>query len=344
MLPSDVRAAKQFAHPVTSLLPSEHPGCDALLRAMRHMSFQARSLAQAADIFTRMNEQEGVLKILTLAGALIPGGCKRVIMEMISNRLVDVVVSTGANVSHDLVEGMGYHHWQHCNFEGDDVELRDAFVNRVYDTYLDDDDFNRTALTVIPLLDKVAGRRTSREITEYLGRICKTPCMLSAAAEAGVPIYIPALNDSELAITLHRYNDKVPADQQILWDGLGDNLSFADMIKSVEDTGILICGGGVPRNWAQQVTPVLEYLNWSPDVVVRKFEGYRYGIQLTTDTPVYGGMSGCTFSESISWGKYQVDSEHVTVNCDVTIALPLIVAATLARRKAVAHHGSGVAD
>jgi deoxyhypusine synthase len=326
------------------MLPSEHPGCDALLRAMGNMSFQARSLSRAADVFTRMNQTEGVLKILTLAGALIPGGCKRVIMEMISQRLIDVIVSTGANVSHDLVEGLGYHHWQHCNFESSDVDLRNAFVNRVYDTYLDDDDFNRTALAVIPQLGRLAGRRTSREICEYLGRLTKTPCMLSAAAQAGVPIYVPALNDSELAITLHRYNDKVAADKHIIWDGLGDNLSFADLIKGVEDTGILICGGGVPRNWAQQVTPLLEYLNWSPGETVRHFEGYRYGIQITTDTPVYGGMSGCTFSESISWGKYKVDSEHVTVHCDVTIALPLIVAATLARRRPGVHHRSGVAD
>lgn len=326
------RKRRVLSEPVEPIRPSEHPGADALLRAYSRMSFQARTLGDAADLFTHMVQQPGLFKVLTLAGALVPAGMSCVIREMIEHGLVDAIVSTGANVSHDLVEGFGHHHYRSCSLH-DDVALRKAFVNRIYDTYLGEEAFYATEERLLELLPQYEGT-TSAELTRFLGTLVDRDSILKTAAEHGCPIFVPALNDSELGIAINRYNREHEGGHQVRWDGLADNLAFARLIRAQKEYGILICGGGVPRNWAQQVTPLLEYLDVArsdSNDLERKFPGYQYGIQITTDTPVFGGMSGCTFSESVSWGKYDVTSRYVTVYCDVTIALPLIVAATIER-------------
>lgn len=323
-----------LSKPVTPVRPSDHPGADALLRAYGEISFQARSLGQAADLFTHMVQQDNLFTVLTLAGALVPGGMSLVIREMIEYRLVDAVVSTGANISHDLVEGFGYHHYRDCDLHSD-AQLREAFVNRIYDTFLGEEAFFGTEKRLLGILHEYEGT-TSADLTRFLGGKVERDCILRTAAQSGCPIFVPALNDSELGIAVNRYNHENEGGHQVRWDGLADNLAFARLIESQGEYGIIICGGGVPRNWAQQVTPLLEYLNVASegmDEFERRFPGYAYGIQITTDTPVYGGLSGSTFSESISWGKYDVQSRYVTVNCDTTIALPLIVAATIERTR-----------
>lgn len=321
---------RHMKDPVRAIRPSEHPGADGLMASFAHMSFQARNLGQAADLLTTMVNEKGLFKVLTLAGALIPAGMSETVREMIEHRMIDVVISTGANMSHDLLEGFGFHHYRNTDLETD-VELREAFVNRIYDTYLGEEAFSGTEEKLLEKLGGYTGT-TSAELTRYLGEIAEKPCVLKTAVEYDVPIFIPALSDSEIGIALNRYNHVNRGGHQIQWDGLADNEAFASMMKTTDKQGIVICGGGVPRNWAQQVTPLLEYLNMGAgDSFERSLPGYKYGIQITTDVPDYGGMSGCTFSESISWGKYDVNARYVRVSCDTTIALPLIVAATVAR-------------
>ena len=316
--------------PVRAIRPSEHSGADGLMAAFSHMSFQARNLGQAADLLTTMAREEGLFKVLTLAGALIPAGMSETVREMIEHRMIDVIVSTGANMSHDLVEGFGFHHYRNTDLKND-LELREAYINRIYDTYLAEDAFAGTEEKLLPHLKNYDGV-TSADLTRYLGTVVERPCVLKTATEHDVPIFIPALNDSELGIAVNRYNHLNRGGHQVRWDGLADNEAFANMMKHTDTQGIVICGGGVPRNWAQQVTPLLEYLNLGAgEEFERSLPGYKYGIQITTDVPDYGGMSGCTFSESISWGKYDVNARYVRVSCDTTIALPLIVAAAIAR-------------
>jgi len=335
-MPTHEHRDRVLSDPVVPIRPSEHPGADALLRAYSQISFQGRTLGQAADLLTRMAEDRGLFKVLTLAGALVPGGMSMVIREMIEYGFVDAIVSTGANMSHDLVEGFGHRHYRSCDL-ADDVELREAYVNRIYDTFLAEEAFAETEEHLLALLGNYDGV-TSADLTRYLGTVVDGPCILRTAAQHGVPIFIPALNDSELGIAINRFNHvhagarKRAGARKVVWDGLADNEAFAEIIKGREDHGVVICGGGVPRNWAQQVTPLLEYLDVAPDQeLARTLPGYKYGLHITTDTPVFGGMSGCTFSESISWGKYDVHARFVRVACDVTIALPLIVAAAIAR-------------
>jgi len=298
-----------------------------LMKAYEKMSFQARNLGQAASLLARMHQNPDTLVVMTLAGALVPGGLQGTICDAVENHLVDVIISTGANMSHDIVEGTGHHHYRTADLQTD-TELKAAFINRIYDTFLDDDDFLETAAIIKTHLPQFKGT-SSCDFTRFLGSIAQNRCILKSAYEHNVPIFIPALNDSELGLVLNYYNFKQDDANRIVWNGLQDNIRFAEIIKNVKSSGLLICGGGVPKNWAQQVTPLLEYLHLSPGDRVRKFDGYKYGITITTDTPVYGGLSGCTFSESTSWGKYSDQADYITVNCDTTIALPLIIGAVL---------------
>lgn len=327
---TDTTATSHMNEPVRAIRPREHPGADALLASFANMSFQARNLGQAAELLETMVREKNVFKVLTLAGALIPAGLSETVRTMIENRMVDVIISTGANMSHDTIEGFGYHHYKSTNLKTD-VELREAYINRIYDTFLAEEAFVGTEEKLLTLYPDYNGV-TSADFTEFLGNVVEKPCVLKTAAEYKVPIFIPALSDSELGITINRYNALNRGGHQVRWDGLADNEVFADMMKHTDTQGIVICGGGVPRNWAQQVTPLLEYLNLAEgEEYERSLPGYKYGIQITTDVPHFGGMSGCTFSESISWGKYDVDARYVRVSCDTTIALPLIVAAAIAR-------------
>jgi deoxyhypusine synthase len=324
--------------PVEPVRPSRMKGLKALAEAYSKMSFQARNLGLASSLLARMYRDKETLVVMTLAGAMVPGGLRGAVCDAIEHGLVDIIVSTGANVSHDIVEGMGFKHYRHCRLKTD-TELKDAFIDRVYDTLVAEKNFNQTAEIVMEGLADLEGN-TSDAVTRYLGSIATSDCILKSAYEHDVPIFVPALNDSELGIVLNRFNSKQDPERRIVWDGLQDNLRFAELIKDAGSYGIIICGGGVPKNWAQQVTPLLEYLHYVPGEMVHRFSGYKYGITITTDTPVYGGLSGCTFSESISWGKYMTESEYVTVNCDTTIALPIIIGAAIEEIGPVLQAGS----
>ncbi|MBD3169691.1 MAG: hypothetical protein GF307_09435 [candidate division Zixibacteria bacterium] len=318
---------KHLSKPVDGIYPSKHSGLKELAEAYSKMSFQARNVGKASWLMARMARDQNTTVVMTLAGAMVPGGLRNTIIDAIRHKLVDVIISTGANMSHDMIEGMGHHHYRSCELDSD-VEMKEAFIDRVYDTFIHEPSFNGTARGIMDKIPLLEGR-TSNSITRFLGSIAESECILKAAYENDVPIFIPALNDSELGIVFNRYNTKRPPEERIVWDGLQDNIEFAKIIEKAGDYGIVICGGGVPKNWAQQVTPLLEYLHYTPGVLKHSFPGYKYGITITTDTPVYGGLSGCTFSESISWGKYIDDPEYVTVNCDTTIALPIIIGAAI---------------
>ncbi len=318
---------KYVSHPVEGIIPSSMMGLRDLMKAYRKMSFQARNLGRAASLLAEMVRDKDNLVVMTLAGALVPGGLRNTIRDAIENGLVDVIVSTGANISHDLVEAMGYHHYRHSELKSD-AQLKAKFIDRVYDTFVSDKDFVDTAYEIEKHFPYLEGN-TSDAITRFLGSIVKGPSILKSAYKQNVPIFVPALNDSELGLVINHYNSHRSESERIVWDGLQDNMRFAEIIRKAHSCGTLICGGGVPRNWAQQVTPLLEYLDFVPGEWTHKFSGYKYGILITTDTPVYGGLSGCTFSESISWGKYTENVNNVTVNCDVTIALPLVIGAAI---------------
>jgi deoxyhypusine synthase len=293
-----------------------------IVERMAGTAFQARYLAQAVQVWDRMLRDE-VTIFFGLAGAMVPAGMRSVVVYLIENRLIDCLVSTGANLFHDVYETLGKPHWQ-GSAETDDVELGRRRINRFYDVLAPETDFSAAEEFVVNFsLSLEAGRPyTTREYFYLLGRalapVAKEEGILTAAAKHGVVVYSPALGDSVhgLAIAAGR----VRAGQRVLFDIIGDVLETAHIAVSAQGTGVIYLGGGTPKNFIQQAE-VAGY------IYSRDLPGHKYAIQITMDQPQWGGLSGCTFEEAQSWRKIAPDANTVTVNVEATVAVPLIVSA-----------------
>jgi deoxyhypusine synthase len=293
-----------------------------IVERMAGTAFQARYLAQAVQVWDRMLRDE-VTIFFGLAGAMVPAGMRSVVVYLIENRLIDCLVSTGANLFHDVYETLGKPHWQ-GSAETDDVELGRRRINRFYDVLAPETDFSAAEEFVVNFsLSLEAGRPyTTREYFYLLGRalapVAKEEGILTAAAKHGVVVYSPALGDSVhgLAIAAGR----VRAGQRVLFDIIADVLETAHIAVSARGTGVIYLGGGTPKNFIQQAE-VAGY------IYSRDLPGHKYAIQITMDQPQWGGLSGCTFEEAQSWRKIAPDANTVTVNVEATVALPLIVSA-----------------
>lgn len=318
------------------------PRVSDILRALEDCSFQGRQLAQCLSIWEQMVQDEQCFRVLTIAGALVPAGMGRIFQKLVEEGLVDAIVSTGANVIHEICNAV----YDGAHFLGtpqaDDELLRQLRVNRVYDTYIPEAAYEKARNLVRAVLDElvfeVQGEVRiiqSWRLIGQLGQRLPRPCFLKTAAERNVPVFIPAFSDSELALDLLLDNlglGQVPKKAKklgrIVVDTLGDVATFAQCITSRPRAGVVILGGGVPRNWAQQVFPFLYAQTPGTKSPTR---GYAYGVRIATDRPEFGGLSGCTFAESKSWGKYHRAAVFATVVCDATIALPLLVRGLLER-------------
>ncbi len=308
-----------------------------LLKAFRKTSFQSRTLAQCSDTYLAMlNDHEHPTIFLGLAGAMIPGGMKGIISTLIQKNLVDVIVSTGANMYHDFVEALGEHHYIGSPHANDQV-LRNAGIDRIYDTYADEEKFRKFDNMVMQYANELAETihtpMSSRMFLNLLGRFinkessvlkAKTHSVIWNSWKHGVPIFIPALNDSSLglALTQHYIHSLSHGKTPLILDEIQDNYEIFQIKKAASKTGVIYVGGGVPKNYIQQ-TAYLEDLFGIPDA------GHDYGFQITTDTPQWGGLSGCTFQEGLSWGKEKPEGKYVTCYCDATIAFPIIVKSVL---------------
>jgi len=299
-----------------------------LVQAFQHTSFQSRNIFKCFEVFRKMLNDPTCIIFIGLSGAMIPGGMRRIIRDMIDMKLIDVIVSTGANMFHDLFESFGYRHY--VGFEkGDDDALRRHRIVRVYDALMDDQEINQ----VIHLLSKVPEELeervvSSRRYFEILGnRIKDEASILKTASRYGVPIFVPALSDSSIGIglTFLHLRKKVPS-EGLLIDQIRDSFEIAQLKKMASVTGAIYIGGGVPKNYIQQLGPVSELL-------FQKESGHRYALQITTDDPKWGGLSGCTFEEAKSWGKIEKGSTYSAVYMDATVALPLLVGAILQEGK-----------
>ena len=295
-----------------------------LVQAFQHTSFQSRNVYKCFEVFRKMLSDPECIVFLGLSGAMIPGGMRQVISDMIHMKLVDVVVSTGANIFHDLFESFGYRHYVGSG-EGDDDALRRHRIVRVYDALMDDQEINR----VIHLLSRVPKELngnvvSSRRYLEVLGSQIKDErSILRAAAQWGVPVFVPALSDSSIGIGLtFLHMRKRASPNRLIIDQIRDSYEIAQLKKKASATGAIYVGGGVPKNYIQQLGPVNELL-------FQKESGHRYAFQITTDDPKWGGLSGCTFEEAKSWGKIEKESSYAAVYMDATVALPLLVGAML---------------
>jgi len=293
-----------------------------MVQRMAGTSFQARNLAQGAEIWSRMLQGERTI-FLGLAGAMVPAGMRRVMTYLIEKRLIDCLVSTGANLVHDLHETLGRPHLQ-GDSEADDRELADSDIYRIYDTFLEEKEFDKTENFIIDFSSTLDQDRayTTREFFHLLGQSLskkrKDEGIITAAARAGVPIYCPAIVDSVYGTALA--DARVKGKSSVLFDMVKDLVELIQVACESKSTGIIFIGGGTPKNFIQQI-------ELCGDLFGRELKGHEYAIQITTDAPQWGGLSGCTFDEARSWGKIRTDASTVTIYSDATIALPIIVSA-----------------
>jgi deoxyhypusine synthase len=298
----------------------------------------AAKMHEAADVTAEMFADEDCTVFLSLAGAMVPTGMRRIVSDLIRDGYVDALVTTGANLTHDAIEAVGGKH--HHGAEGaeaktdreHDERLRDEEVDRIYNVYLPQEHFalfeSHLREEVFPPLEAEGVVSIERFVRE-LGRanaevnreegIEEDPGVAAAAYESDVPVYCPAVQDSVLGLQAWMYSQT----SEFSLDALADMTPLTDIAYETETAGCLLVGGGVPKNFTLQtmlVTP----------------GAYDYGVQLTMDPEATGGLSGATLDEARSWGKLERDARNVTVVGDATITLPLLVAAS---REAVEPEG-----
>jgi len=290
-----------------------------ILERMAETSFQGRNLGMAFHIWKRMVEDEAFI-FFGLAGAMVPAGMRRVIVFLLQNSLIDCLVSTGANLFHDCHETLGRKHFQGSAVVDDD-ELRAHQVDRIYDTFASDLEFQQTDRFIsdfaggLPQDHPYTTRQFLFLLGQQLSRKSDEDGILTAAAKAEVPVYCPAIGDSSIAIAL-AVGGSTPAQ----FDIVADVRETADLAARAASTGVIYVGGGTPKNFIQQ-TEVTAALRG--DAV----SGHQYAVQITADAPHWGGLSGCTFAEAQSWGKISAGARKISVHCDATIALPLLASA-----------------
>ena len=280
--------------------------------------------------------------VLTISGAMTVAKMGLVICDMIDNNLVGAVISTGALMAHGLIEATGMTHFKYEKNMSDE-ELYHAGYNRVYDTIELEKNLDDAELIFKKVLDGVdrekvlSSKFLNEKLGEYLTKNAKGRGILKSAYLRKVPVFIPAYTDSELGLDLGIYNRglRVKKEKPFSFDPFLDLEDFTNLIRSQKKIGIFTIGGGVPRNWAQQVCPYLEIITKRLKVG-GGFRRYHYGVRICPEPVHWGGLSGCTYSEGISWGKLVPPSEGgrwAEVYADATIALPLIAKAVLERLK-----------
>src|SRR6266436_5243789 len=294
---------------------------DQILLRMERISFQGRNLATAHRIWQKMLEDD-VTIFLGMAGALSAGGLRLIVAHLIAHRYVDCLVSTGANLYHDLHETRGQHHYVGSPL-ADDAALAEDRIDRVYDTYASEEEFISNDNWIAEFATTLEKRPyTTREFLHLLGghlwNTTKREGILTSAYRANVPIFCPAIADSSIGMGLSQARQKTAGTGFI--DVIGDIVESANLIIRRPRTASIVLGGGTPKNFINQASVQAEF--YSDQV-----GGHRYALQIVTDVPHFGGASGSSLEEAQSWGKLATDSPRVTVQCDATIALPLLASA-----------------
>ena len=279
--------------------------------------FGAGRLAKSVDIVENMIKDKECKVFFGLAGAMVPGGMKNIIIDMMENHWIDVFVTTGANLTHDLIEALGMSHYQGSS-DADDKKLHKIGIDRIYDSFMpnkayeDLEDFFKEKI-----FPKIKKDITIKEFLWLIGKhIKKEDSILRVCYEKKIPIFCPALADSGIGLMIW---GKLAKGEKVNIDGFSDMKEIIDISWSAKKTGVIYLGGGVPKNFIQQS------LQFS--------KGADYGVQITMDRPEHGGSSGAELREGKSWGKLKFKAKYVDVICDFTIALPIIVASLKDRIK-----------
>ena len=313
---------------------------DALVRGMAGTAFGGRNLGEAADVFEAMVRDRDCFRVLTISGAMTIAKQGLVVCEMIDRGWVQAIVATGALMTHGFVEAAGMLHFKHRPSMRDE-ELFEKGYNRVYDTLELEQNLDDTEKIVSETLDGLPEGTTlcSSVVTEALGRYLERHAggraILKSAVARGVPVYVPAFTDSELGLDVAVYNRRreMQGRTRRPFDPFLDLERYTDQVRAAERIGIFTIGGGVPRNWAQQVGPYLD-ISAKRLGVAEPFRRFHYGVRICPEPDHWGGLSGCTYTEGVSWGKFVPENEggrFAEVMADATIAWPLVVRAVIER-------------
>jgi deoxyhypusine synthase len=303
----------------------------ALVDAMQAMAYSSRDLARAASIYERMLRDQECGVILCLAGSLISAGLKQIFVDLIRGNMVDAVVSTGANiVDQDFFEALGYKHWIADDLyrQGtEDATLRELMIDRIYDTLIDEEELRLCDDTCRVIADSLdprpySSREFIREMGAYLEKQGKTPekggvdSIILAAYQMDVPIFVPAFSDCSAGFGLVAHQHGRGDKPKVSIDSVKDFYELTQLKIANPTTGLLMIGGGVPKNFAQDIVVAAEILGLDAPM-------HKYAIQITVADVRDGALSSSTLKEASSWGKVDTTFEQM-VYSEATLALPLI--------------------
>ncbi len=327
--------------PLAPLDLSQVASTDDLVRAMAHTAFAGRSLGEAADVLEAMVRDPDCYVVCTLSGAMTVAKMGLVLCDMIEQGWVDAIVSTGALMAHGFVEATGRSHFKYDHTMSDQ-ELYDKGYDRVYDTLeLEQslDDIERIVYEVLrgmPADPPYSSADFHRLLGRWLEAHASGPGVLKAAAACGVPVYVPALTDSEIGLDIALYQQRCreQGTPHPRYDAFLDLEDYTARIRGQKRLGIFTVGGGVPRNWAQQVAPYLEIMRVRLQDESIPLCRFTYGVRLCPEPVHWGGLSGCTYQEGVSWGKFvarEAGGRYAEVLADATVTWPILVKAVQER-------------
>ncbi|MEZ6232789.1 MAG: deoxyhypusine synthase [Phycisphaerales bacterium] len=306
-----------------------------VINAYRHMAYSSRTLAQAADIYDRMLADTPCAVILTMAGSMVSAGLKKAIITLLEHNMVDAIVSTGANiVDQDFFEGLGYQHYIAPGSPEappvDDPTLRALMIDRIYDTYINEDDLRACDETTKRIFDDCRerwgpGAYSSREFIDAMGAHLakhhpKNESLVKTAHQRRIPIFCPAFSDCSagFGIVLHQVEKAEQGLAPVAFDSGKDFRELTDIKMACKDTGLLMMGGGVPKNFAQDIVVAAELLaerrtgKGGAELRAENEIGmHKYAIQFTVADARDGALSGSTLREACSWGKVDVVHEQM---------------------------------
>ena len=291
-----------------------------LIESFDDMAFQSRNLARACEIFDTMIKDKKCTNILCLAGSLVSAGLKKVIIDLIENNMIDIVVSTGAIVvDQDFFEGLGFNHYRGF-VNASDSKLQELMIDRIYDTFIDEEDLRVCDMTTKKIADSMPpGAYSSREFIYLMGKYLdcngKNPeSFVLAAYKNEVPVFCPAFSDSSagFGLVFHQTENK----EHVSIDSVKDFKELTELKVKSDDTGIIMIGGGVPKNFVQDTVVAADILGVDAPM-------HKYAIQLTVADERDGALSGSTLKEAHSWGKVDSGFEQMVYG-EATLTFPLL--------------------
>jgi deoxyhypusine synthase len=292
-----------------------------IIDGMSKMSFTSRDTARAAEIYNEMLADKDCSIFLTLAGSTSAGGCMNLYTDLVKNNMIDAIVATGASIiDMDFFEALGFKHYQGSQFQ-DDTELRNNYIDRIYDTYIDEEELQACDKAICEIANTLEPRSyTSREFIKELGKYLKTngqkkDSLIETAYDNNVPIFCPAFTDSSAGFGLVMHQEQNP-DKHMTIDSVREFRELTEIKLQSKQSGLLMVGGGVPKNFIQDTVVCAELLG-------KKVEMHKYAIQITVADTRDGACSSSTLKEASSWGKVDVTKEQM-VFAEATSVLPLI--------------------